>query len=69
MQCRPLEGGTFSRPRSKARDCIYFSRTMLGKLASDFTLLDQHGAPATLSDYRGRNAVVLIFYVVDNTPG
>jgi peroxiredoxin Q/BCP len=42
---------------------------MLGQLAPDFTLPDQHGAPVTLSSFRGRSAVVLIFYVVDNTPG
>ena len=30
-------------------------------LAPDFTLTDQHGRPVTLSDLRGRNAV-LVFY-------
>jgi len=46
-----------------------FRAPYVGRLAPDFTLLDQHGSSVTLSDFRGRNAVVLIFYVVDNTPG
>jgi peroxiredoxin Q/BCP len=42
---------------------------MLGQFAPDFTLPDQHGTPVTLSNLRDRSAVVLIFYVLDNTPG
>jgi peroxiredoxin len=42
---------------------------MLGQPAPDFTLPDPHGTTVTLSSFRGHNAVVLIFYVVDNTPG
>jgi mycoredoxin-dependent peroxiredoxin len=30
--------------------------------APDFTLVDQHGGPVRLADYRGRKNVVLIFY-------
>jgi peroxiredoxin len=40
-----------------------------GQPAPDFTLPDQHGAPVTLSSFCGRNAVVLIFYVLDHTWG
>jgi peroxiredoxin Q/BCP len=39
----------------------------LGNLL-EFALLDQHGQPRRLSDYRGMN-VVLYFYPRDNTPG
>ncbi len=30
--------------------------------APDFTLEDQDGKPVTLSDYRGKKTVVLVFY-------
>lgn len=39
-----------------------------GEQAPDFTLLDQHGQPHTLSAYKGKK-VVLYFYPKDNTPG
>jgi mycoredoxin-dependent peroxiredoxin len=34
----------------------------LGDLAPDFELKDQTGQPVRLSDYRGKKAVVLVFY-------
>jgi peroxiredoxin Q/BCP len=39
-----------------------------GDPAPDFTLLDQNGAPHTLSHYRGR-WVLVYFYPRDDTPG
>lgn len=39
----------------------------VGDLAPDFTLPDQHGAPITLSDFRG-SSVVLMFYPFAFTP-
>ena len=42
---------------------------LIGRPAPDFTLPDQHGTPVTLSTFRDRNAVVLVFYVLDNTWG
>jgi thioredoxin-dependent peroxiredoxin len=42
---------------------------MLDQQAPDFTLPAQDGTQVTLSDLRGRSGVVLIFYVMDNTPG
>ena len=39
-----------------------------GMKAPSFNLLDQHGDPHRLSDYKGR-FVVLYFYPKDNTPG
>ncbi len=40
----------------------------VGDLAPDFTTIDQHGNPLTLSSYRGRK-VVLYFYPKDDTTG
>jgi len=34
----------------------------VGEPAPDFTLADASGRPVTLADYRGRKAVVLVFY-------
>lgn len=41
----------------------------VGDLAPDFTLANQAGTPVTLSDFRGKKAVVLYFYPKDDTPG
>src|SRR5947209_11250666 len=40
----------------------------IGDIAPDFTLPDQHGAPVSLSQLRGRT-VVLYFYPKADTPG
>lgn len=40
----------------------------VGTKAPDFTLMDQSGAPVSLSDFAGTR-VVLYFYPKDNTPG
>ena len=34
----------------------------VGESAPDFTLLDHHGQKVTLSDSKGKNPVVLVFY-------
>lgn len=39
-----------------------------GKLAPEFELIDETGAPRRLSDYRGK-PLVLYFYPKDDTPG
>ncbi|WP_394551287.1 thioredoxin-dependent thiol peroxidase [Agromyces sp. MMS24-JH15] len=44
------------------------ARLAPGDLAPDFTLLDQHGAPLTLSELRGER-VLLYFYPEAMTPG
>jgi len=41
----------------------------VGDRAPDFTLTSQTGAPVSLSDFRGKQAVVLYFYPKDDTPG
>ncbi len=38
------------------------SRVKAGDAAPDFTLEDQDGKPVTLSDYRGKKTLVLVFY-------
>ena len=38
------------------------NRVQVGKPAPDFTLQDPGGRHITLSDYRGRQRVVLVFY-------
>jgi thioredoxin-dependent peroxiredoxin len=40
-----------------------------GIKAPDFVLLDDHGKVVRLSDYEGRQAIVLFFYPKANTPG
>ena len=38
------------------------NRIKVGEEAPDFTLEDMDGKPVTLSSYRGRKSVVLVFY-------
>lgn len=40
----------------------------VGEAAPDFTAEDERGERVTLSDFRGRSAVVLVFYPGDSTP-
>ena len=40
----------------------------VGQLAPDFTLLNQDKNPITLSDYRGKKKVMLLFYPMDFSP-
>jgi peroxiredoxin Q/BCP len=40
----------------------------IGDIAPDFTLSDHTGKIISLSDFRNKNAVVLIFYPGDSTP-
>ena len=41
----------------------------VGDMAPDFTLPDQNGKPVKLSDFRGKQNVVLAFYVLAFTGG
>jgi peroxiredoxin len=34
----------------------------IGSAAPDFTLMDQHGSPVTLSSFKGQKNVVILFY-------
>jgi len=40
----------------------------IGSQAPDFTLLDHLGRTIKLSDYRGKQHVMLLFYPLDFTP-
>ncbi len=40
-----------------------------GQQAPDFDLEDENGNQIRLADYRGKSAVVLMFYPADETPG
>lgn len=41
----------------------------VGDVAPDFSLLDEHGLPVSLKDFRGKKVVVLYFYPKDFTSG
>ncbi len=41
---------------------VDLNRIKPGEAAPDFTLEDQDGKAVTLSDYRGKKTVVLVFY-------
>ena len=41
----------------------------VGDYAPDFSLPDQNGRIIKLADYRGKQAVVLVFYIRASTPG
>jgi len=41
----------------------------VGNQAPDFRLPSTLGSEASLSDFRGRQHVLLIFYIKDDTPG
>ncbi len=47
---------------------IEYGHVRVGELAPDFTLPDQHGTPVTLSQLRGENSIVLMFYPFAFTP-
>jgi peroxiredoxin Q/BCP len=41
----------------------------VGDAAPEFSMQDEAGATVRLADFKGRSAVVLMFYPADNTPG
>ena len=41
----------------------------VGSRAPEFRLPDETGREIALADFRGRSGVVLVFYVMDATPG
>jgi len=45
------------------------SNPLLGRPAPDFELPDQNGVPVRVSQFRGRNPVVIFFYPKDDTTG
>lgn len=45
------------------------SLPVIGKMAPDFTLLDQTGEPVSLSSFKGKKRVAVYFYPKADTPG
>ena len=41
----------------------------IGSLAPNFALADNSGSEVTLREFRGKSSVLLVFYVMDATPG
>src|SRR5437016_5071229 len=58
-----------SRKRTRSRSTKEKTMLHTGEPAPAFELLDEHGRQVRLSDFRGKSAVVLMFYPADNTPG
>ncbi len=53
-----------------AQSAAHQTRTLkVGDMAPDFTLPDQDGKPVKLSDFRGKQNVVLAFYILAFTGG
>ncbi len=48
---------------------VPYDKLKVGDMAPDFTLPDLTGKPVKLSDFRGKNNVVLAFYVFAFTGG
>ncbi len=60
---QPVFAQTKPEPKTTAPlSATDLERVSVGKSAPDFTLTDQDGKPVTLSNYRGKKAVVLVFY-------
>lgn len=45
------------------------SQVAIGQSAPDFSTIDEQGNPVKLADYKGKQAVALVFYPKDDTPG
>ena len=54
---------------SQGTPTVTTSKLKVGDIAPDFTLTDTAGTKVKLSDYRGKNNVVLAFYVFAFTGG
>ena len=56
-------------PGQQMQQAVATTELKVGDMAPDFTLPDQNGKPVKLSDFRGKNNVVLAFYVLAFTGG
>jgi peroxiredoxin len=61
-----MVGGAVGRPKGKRRQEVTQpgdgAHLAVGEVAPDFTLRDQNNEEVTLSSFRGRRAVLLVFY-------
>ena len=62
-----LTANAQTKPQLGPKDSAGFAasdlaRIKTGDVAPDFTLEDQDGKPVSLSDYRGKKTIALVFY-------
>ncbi len=60
---------TTAPPKAAAAPVAPRTHLKVGDLAPDFSLTDTAGKPVKLSDFRGKQQVVLAFYVLAFTGG
>ena len=62
-------GAAAQAPQQAPKPAVAKTHLKVGDMAPDFTLPDTARKPVKLSDYRGKNNVVLAFYVLAFTGG
>jgi cytochrome oxidase Cu insertion factor (SCO1/SenC/PrrC family) len=60
---------SFSAARAPQQPTDRTATLKVGDIAPDFSLSDQNGKPVKLSDFRGKQNVVLAFFVLAFTGG
>jgi len=69
-QCSSANSATSAKAEVKAMTSAAGPATLqVGDKAPDFTLPDQNGKPVSLSQFQGKESVVLAFYVLAFTGG
>lgn len=69
-QCSSANTSATAKPEAKATGSAPEATTLkVGDSAPDFTLPDQNGKPYSLNQFRGKENVVLAFYVLAFTGG
>jgi peroxiredoxin len=61
--------GLAARGHAQQQAAIARTNLKVGEVAPDFTLLDNQWQKVRLSDYRGKQTVILAFYVLAFTNG
>ena len=56
-------------PLAAGAQTIAVTNLKVGEKAPNFTLIDDHGNPVTLSSFRGKKTVILAFYILAFTSG
>jgi len=65
----PFTAGVAARAHAQQKMSIAKTNLKAGEAAPDFALLDNHWNVVRLSDYRGKQTVILAFYVLAFTGG
>lgn len=55
--------------QAEKKDAMPEPTVKVGDMAPDFTLMDTHGKPVSLHDFRGKKNVALAFYIFAFTGG